>query len=154
MHANDRACATATRYRPIATTRVQNPAFISFEWGEPSGKRHPQPKRSLRSLIGAQDGSAWTNSEQKARAESTPGGIQGLSRRARRLLNLEKIMFVSDEDGHAPGVLLLSAKREGFHRDGPDGGSALLIYNIGECSSERAHVMSCMCQRCDQAVLP
>jgi hypothetical protein len=66
------------------------------------------------------------------RMEDIPWDLSGLPRRSRKLLNLEKVMFVSDANGNAPGVLLLEVKREGIHRDGPSGGSAVLMYNIGE----------------------
>jgi hypothetical protein len=47
------------------------------------------------------------------------------------LLNLEKVMFRATADGSPPGVLLVSAVREGVHRDGPDGGPPTLEFNIG-----------------------
>lgn len=50
----------------------------------------------------------------------------------RRLLNLEKVQFRADADGRSPGLLCVSARREGVHRDGPDAGIARLYYNIGK----------------------
>jgi hypothetical protein len=60
-------------------------------------------------------------------------GSSGLSwsMAGRRLLDLEKITFVTDDNGEAPGLLLLSYTTVGVHRDGPDQGPSHLLYNIG-----------------------
>eukprot|EP01025_Chloroclados_australasicus_P044044 TRINITY_DN47466_c0_g1_i3.p1 TRINITY_DN47466_c0_g1~~TRINITY_DN47466_c0_g1_i3.p1 ORF type:complete len:196 (+),score=9.52 TRINITY_DN47466_c0_g1_i3:128-715(+) len=48
----------------------------------------------------------------------------------RRLLNLEKVTFIANTAGQPPGLLSVRADREGVHRDGPDSGNTMLMYNI------------------------
>lgn len=77
--------------------------------------------------------------------DTLPGGValEAVQRRGRTLLNLEKITFSADDQGLPPGLLLLQARREGVHRDGPSGGSSLLYYNIGaRCILCALHVVS------------
>lgn len=71
-----------------------------------------------------------------SRSDSAQAGVLSvppLRRAGRKLLNLEKVMFVADADGMPPGVLALWAEREGVHRDGPGGGPKSLTFNIGAC---------------------
>lgn len=35
--------------------------------------------------------------------------------------------------GYSEPVVLLSAAKSGIHRDGPEGGAQVLLYNIGRC---------------------
>ena len=52
----------------------------------------------------------------------------------RRLLDTEKIIFSVSTDGSVAGhphpLLLLTAQSTSPHRDGPQGGSPLIVYNI------------------------
>lgn len=61
-------------------------------------------------------------------SDDEASAIRELQRR--RLLNLEKVMFTTDLKAHPPGLLRVSADREGVHRDGPNAGNTLLYYNI------------------------
>jgi hypothetical protein len=66
--------------------------------------------------------------------DGTSAAVANSRNSRRRLLDLEKIVFVTDEAGTAPGVLLVSYQSWGVHRDGPGHGPAHLLYNIGETS--------------------
>lgn len=51
--------------------------------------------------------------------------------------------------GQAEPVLLVAATHSSIHRDGPSGGTQMLIYNLGEPGCLPWHVLNVMCvERC------
>jgi hypothetical protein len=128
---------------------LQNPAFINFDWEEDSNPHSHICGPATRAILSeTPERSNGTAEERSSAAHSIAVHMERLSKEAaasdadvthtRRLLNLEKIMFVADDQGLAPGLLLIRAGREGYHRDGPAGGLTSILYNIGV---DRIHVL-------------